>query len=85
VTVLSKVVPLENATLLIVLDVLLAFEVKVKLAGAATLAFAAGLVRLTVGGVNELTLTAVDVVALPKASVAFAVMLYVPAATPVHE
>ena len=68
-------VPLKYSTLAMLPSLSVALAVKVKLAGAFTAVLLAGAVMLTLGAALEITATAVEVVALPNASVALAVRL----------
>ncbi len=73
VSVLSRVVPWKNSTLLTEPSASLAVALMVKLAGAFETVLLAGLVMLTVGAALEMTVTAVDVVTALLLSVALAV------------
>ncbi len=73
VSVLSRVVPWKNSTLLIVPSESLAVALIVKLAGAFETVLLAGLVMLTVGAVFTMTVTTFEVVMALRLSVALAV------------
>jgi hypothetical protein len=77
-----KVVPLKYSTLAIPSSASAALTASKKTAGAVQTAPLAGLVNAMVGIAFEMTVTGVEVVVTPRLSVAFAVILYVPAATP---
>ena len=73
VSVLSRVVPWKNSTLLMVPSASLAVALIVMLAGAVNTVLFDGLVMLTVGRVFEITVIALEVVTALLLSVALAV------------
>jgi hypothetical protein len=78
VAVPRNVAPWKKSTFVTVPSRSLAVAVMVMLAGADTTALFAGAVMLTVGGTSTKMLTAAEVVAVPRLSVAFAMRECVP-------